>query len=727
MDQRQTVIKPLYFLVVFLSLIYLGAIPVSSVKATTAITRYVDATTGTDTGSCSFATTPCHAIQYAINKSASGDTILVAKGIYTYSTDWCSAHTSIKPDSVICYVDKSLTILGGYSSTDWSTANPTTNLTVIDGQNSHRGVDWVGFNDKTHIYLDMEGFTIQNGLAQGPTNGYSSGIGGGMLVQYVTIILRDMVFKNNQSIGQTKNTGAGGQADGGGIRIESAPRNGSLLQRVVFDNNQSHGGTGGDRGGVALGALFIFNSTVTVEDATFTNNLAQGGSSTGNGTNGKLNADALGGAIGIENAGTVILRRITMTGNQVIGGNATQNAGGAYGGAILVEDTDLFSISDAYLANNSAVAGTASTGGNAAGGAINTTNSGEVTFERVQVINNTATGGKASSSGGNAGTGAGGGFYVFATKTGTFHATINNAFIADNQAYQGSVGVTSLGNGGGGGVIVQGMKADINHATIARNHIGSNLVLGQGMVAEAWASLPATVNLNFSIIADHTGGNTSAAAIVVDNKSALTLTRGLFVSNTRDTNNDNMPITHGTINGLSSMLYSSTAGFVSPGSPNYDYHILTTSAAKDQAINSTMPEDIDDQARPYGPASDIGADEYELPYLSAIPNSFSEMLDDNGQVSRSSSISVSSGPSVSWTAITTATWLYLGPSGTSKQSTGQTGDNLIIRFAPGAVGLGSYDSTVQISSTSAISTAISIHLEKVNNIYAISVPLILKP
>lgn len=615
MDSKLILQKSLNFVVALMSVAYLGAMPVSPVRADVTITRYV-ATTGDDSADCSSAITPCRTIQGAVNQSSSGDRILVSLGTYTYSAqvDWCSIHTSIKPASVICFVDKSLTILGGFSTTNWSTANPSVNLTIVDGQNTYRGVAVIGYLNTTTIYLDMEGFTIQNGRAQGPTSYDNSGIGGGMLVQHAAVVLKDMVFKNNKAIGQNTNSGAGGSADGAAIRIESAPAGITcLLQRVTFDNNRSYGGIGPDRGGVALGALFIYASTVTVEDAIFTNNLAQAGSSTGKGIYAGLNADALGGAIGIELGKIINLRRITITGNQIIGGNASENAGGAYGGGILVEETTSFSISDAYVANNTAIAGDAQTGGNAGGGAINVVNSDQATFERVKVINNSAIGGN-STSGGNAGPGAGGGMYIFGMRQGIFHATLNNVIIAENQANQGSIGVQPLGNGSGGGVQIDGMNADFNHTTIVRNHIGSNLVLGQGLMVQPWIfvtpPLPASVNLNYSIIADHTGGDARASAIVVEPGSTLTFNHGLFAGNTRDTNYYNMPVSHGIINGLSTMLSASSAGYISLGSPNYNYRLRLNSAAIDQAFGSTISDDIDGQSRPYSNGPDLGADEY---------------------------------------------------------------------------------------------------------------------
>jgi len=125
-----------------------------------AITRYV-ASSGNDTGDCSSAASPCRTIQYAVNEASSGDTILVAQGMYTYNqaADPCTFlyDPGIGKDgrAVVCIVDKVLTILGGYSISSWLKANPTSNLTVVDGQNLHRGVFLIGFSTTT-ASLDME-------------------------------------------------------------------------------------------------------------------------------------------------------------------------------------------------------------------------------------------------------------------------------------------------------------------------------------------------------------------------------------------------------------------------------------------------------------------------------------------------------------------------------------------------------------------------------------------
>ena len=616
-----------------------GIMPLLQVQASTA-TRYVS-TSGNDSGSCNNAVSPCRTIQYAMNKSVSGDSILVARGTYTYSaaSDPCSF---LLTRAVVCLLNKNLTIRGGYLPTDWSTANPTTNLTVIDGQNIRRGVAFIGFgldgNPPPPYYLDMEGFTIQNGRAQGPT--YTSpvdpsGNGGGMWVQNAAVTLINIVFKNNQAIGQNTSSGAGGAATGAGLRIENSTAS-SIIQHVIFDSNKSLAGTGPVRGGIAFGAMFVYGSTVSVEDATFTNNIAQAGNSTGNGkTSDGLMADALGGAIGLGNS-SAVLNQITATNNQVIGGNAGINAGGGFGGAIYSEDaTAQFILSDSIVAANLARAGDAQNGGVGVGGGILVINShADIIVNRVQIITNTAAGGISTGGGGYAGSAVGGGLSLWVDKTGIApKAFVTNIVVTDNLASGGSSGNTANG-GGGGGISVQGLLANISHATISQNRLGPTLVAGQGLlVLAAPGAATATANVSYSIIADHSTGASGAAAVVVPAGNTLTFNHGLFSGNTKDTNANGSPMLVGSITGLATMVSVPSAGFVSPGSPNYIYHLRVDSAARDQATGSTVIDDIDGQSRPYHSVSDFGADEYWPFLLSVAPGESSLQLDWTAGVS----------------------------------------------------------------------------------------------
>lgn len=108
-------------------------------------------TTGIDSGSYSSPIQPCRTIQYAVNKASNGDTIKVAQGVYRHDTlvDPCYL---LQTPAVVHAFDKSLSILSGYVSGQWSTpVSP--ELIVIDGEHLYRGVTNTGYNDiQIHDY-----------------------------------------------------------------------------------------------------------------------------------------------------------------------------------------------------------------------------------------------------------------------------------------------------------------------------------------------------------------------------------------------------------------------------------------------------------------------------------------------------------------------------------------------------------------------------------------------
>ncbi len=168
------------------------------------------APSGSDTAGCGTDGLPCQTIQYAVNKAVNGDVILAASGIYTYrtSTDKCGF---LVTRAVVCFVDKHLTILGGYTVNDWTNSDPDQNLTIVDGQNSSRGVAIIAYNSTASIR--MEGFTIQNGLAQGTSSGgdfYTYAFGGGMWAQNGSVNLHNVIFENNRAIGGSTSAEYGG-------------------------------------------------------------------------------------------------------------------------------------------------------------------------------------------------------------------------------------------------------------------------------------------------------------------------------------------------------------------------------------------------------------------------------------------------------------------------------------------------------------------------------------
>jgi hypothetical protein len=713
------------FLVITLVLVLAASAFWPSHIGASSSTRYV-APTGNDVGDCNSPATSCQSIQYAVNRANSGDTILVAAGIYTYnpSHDPCPFLPQ-GGKSVVCIVDKALTIRGGYSLNNWGVPDLVNNLTVIDGQNTYRGGFLLGYSTIT-TNLVMEGFTIQNCRAEGPnTPDDPSGFGGGMLVSGAYVVLRNVVFKNNKVYGQNTASGAGGAASGAGLAINwSQPGTSSLLEHVVFDSNQSYGGSGPERGGIAFGALFV-NGSITISNGLFTNNLAKAGDSAGSGIYNGLSADALGGAIG-GGGGIWVLKHITATSNTVIGGNATTYPGGGFGGAIHVERAISFYLADSYIGYNVAKGGNAKNGGFGAGGGV-LVNTTPAMIEQVYFIANSAIGGN-STGGGLAGPGGGGGLYLWRTGADLNpSASLTNIVVADNYVALGSSGDPKLG-GGGGGIQVQGLQANITHATIARNRLEPPLVSGQGLLVLASPGVgSATANVNYSIIADHTEGGTNAVAVLVQEGNALTFNGGLFAGNRKDTNIDGVPMPPGTINGLSTVLSASTAGFVAPGPPNYDYHILPTSPAVDQATSSTTPLDIDGQERPYGIAADLGADEYVRPRLVVKPNPIVIIVEGNSPTNSSVLINVeyTSSP-VSWTASTAAEWLFFDENLSIKNTSGQSEEKLPLWFNPAGLELGVYDALVNITSQEADGVTLQVRMIKVAHVYRNYLPLIFR-
>lgn len=569
------------------------------------------ATTGSDASGCGSEASPCRSIQYAVGKANSGDVILVAEGIYTYNgvglSSLCYQYT-FRP-SVVCIVDKHLTIRGGYSNSNWGSSDPDANPTIIDGQNANRGVSLIGTSKYyAKASLSLDGFTIRNGLAQGSTSGESwqiSGYGGGIFVGSAPFSFKNLTIQNNKAQGGNTNMTSGGVGTGGGLAVTLIPSgNSGSMENIVFDSNQALGGQGNNQGGSAHGGGFYFwSAIVNASYITLTDNIARAGSSSGAGGM----ADGLGGGGVVHFVSRTTLEHVIATGNQAIGGNAGGQAGSAFGGAIWLEGVLEFNLSDARLMQNSAIAGNGQRGGLGGGGGIMSDIS-QVFLDSVSIIANTARGGNGTVLKGSVG---GGGFY--ATRfSGSTTITIHNSVIADNYIEMGS-GPGDPG-GGGAGLWLQGNQVEIAHTTIAGNRMNSLLYHGIAMLLlNDAAPTPTTVNIYNSAITDHINANPSQSTIHVKTGNTINFNRVVLANNTKNTGGS------GNFNGMATILYLSSAGYIAPVSPYYNYHINMNSAVKDQANSSSISQDIDEEARPYGSAPDVGADEYRPFPLAVSP------------------------------------------------------------------------------------------------------------
>jgi len=312
-------------------------------------------------GNCNGAI-PCHAtIQAAVDAAGSGDEIRVAAGTYTGAhtdvvTVWSTPYTYTQ----VVIITKSLTLRGGFTPANWTTPNPTTNVTTIDAQRHGRGVTVAGDGTQS---VTIEGITITGGDYSGlgnPPGGWQlcrrtgSDCGGGLFARYAKLVVRNCVITDNIASRTTRYSDGGGlylwyvndgsrientevisnsapmtNALGGGMNVLNAY--GLTITQTVFANNQAVGGGGG---------LYLDQPAgpVTIEQTSFISNTNSAYNGYGGGFDAHLTyqGEALrmdriwmqgnearqsGAAFAISKQGSG-LTRATMT-NMVLSGNRT--------------------------------------------------------------------------------------------------------------------------------------------------------------------------------------------------------------------------------------------------------------------------------------------------------------------------------------------------------------------------------------------------------------------
>ncbi|MBN1177690.1 MAG: hypothetical protein JXD18_00640, partial [Anaerolineae bacterium] len=164
---------------------------------------YVDAA-----GTCGGAS-PCYAtIQDAVDDASDGDEIRVASGSYT------DLHTRGGTTQVL-YVDKSLTLRGGYDPGDWDT--PVWMSTVGAG-NLGRCIVITGT-----ITVTLERITITGGQPIGDdVENDGSGVGGGIAIFGSTVTISDAWFFENGIYRTNGLPAPAARVDGAGIYAENA-------------------------------------------------------------------------------------------------------------------------------------------------------------------------------------------------------------------------------------------------------------------------------------------------------------------------------------------------------------------------------------------------------------------------------------------------------------------------------------------------------------------------
>jgi hypothetical protein len=564
--------------------------------------RYVTPT-GADLGSCTSPASPCASVQYALDQAVAGEEIRVAGGTYTGvgSRPVPGGYESPPAGGTLAqvvYVDKEVTIRGGYATGDWSVPDPAGNPTTLDARGQGRVMFVAGTISPT-----IEGLRLTGGDAAG-LGGYASGYdaGGGLYVMDARVAISDSVVISNTAghgaglyllrsdasllantiISNTASGMGGGAFLSWGaallkdnvVRGNTAGDSGGGLNLILSDStlvaNVVEANISGGAGGVRLvdSAALLVGNTIShnegghggglrldLSPATFISNTIS------------FNAGASGGGL------HVVRSDMLFRENLVIG-----NMAGADGGGLEMLDSAATVISNTIASNSAGVSG---------GGVCIFTGPGTLVGNRI--LSNSAShhGGGVSLLGGEAtldsnfivlnSTSASGSGVSFRGS----QATLVNNLIADNTSWSGS---------GSGLYLYGGSTPVFYHNTIARNSGsgGWGLEVSDGSAPELYN----TILVGHSVGIHATSGTTATLE--------ATLWGAGSWANATDWDGDG-PVLTGTIN-----LWADPI-FVDPEAG--DYHLSPGSPAHDVGVDVGVTVDIDGDPRPQDAGYDLGMDE----------------------------------------------------------------------------------------------------------------------
>lgn len=211
-----------------------------------------------------FASADSQAVRDAVTAATSGGTIKVA--------GYCAGVTS---GHLVDISGKALTLRGGYTDTNWTTAYPITQPTTLDGVNAGRVI-------RTNRALMVENLSILNGLSSASPGGgiWNSSSSAGVTIYTSTL-------RNNNG-GFASSGWGGGVAANGPVTIAystfaynlaGVSGGGAVYAgRATLINSTFYSNTAAGDGG----ALFV-NSTASILNSTLSHNQADPGVGTGGG------------------------------------------------------------------------------------------------------------------------------------------------------------------------------------------------------------------------------------------------------------------------------------------------------------------------------------------------------------------------------------------------------------------------------------------------------------
>ena len=269
--------------------------------------RYVaPAPLGSDSNNdCLDQITPCATVQQAVDQATAGDEIRAAGGTYT---DIFTRRGLVSVVTQVVYISKSLSICGGYTTTNWVTADIEENLTILDGQGMGRVVNIEVPAVSTPISVTIEGLRLVNGNAAGQASPSGPEGGGGVHGFGITVTLRHNYIAQNN----------GSQSGGGILLAGNGPF--TLIDNTIVTNSLETASNHALGGGVAL-AIFPGSEM----DVTLTGNVIRDNSAQVN----DPTREAKGGGVYILAGDDVALTDNIIRANQaVLAGGVGQGGGG---------------------------------------------------------------------------------------------------------------------------------------------------------------------------------------------------------------------------------------------------------------------------------------------------------------------------------------------------------------------------------------------------------------
>lgn len=272
-----------------------------------------------------FGSVDAYAVQQAVDAVATGGAVKVA--------GYCAGVRGREAMTQTVYISKALTLMGGYTTTNWLAASdPQTHPTILDARDQGRvlNIDFSaaqGDGQSTESGVSdvvINGLTVRGGNGSSQACGPFTDCGGGIQVENARVTVSNVdVVSNTANAGggihndwdstiyisdSTLSDNLATEAGGGLANVGAATVENSLVARNTLTST----------GEWALFGAGIYNlKTLTVTNCTLSGNI--GGGLVGNGVT------AAGGAI--HNNGNAWVSSSTLSGNSAFGGAGIRNDG----------------------------------------------------------------------------------------------------------------------------------------------------------------------------------------------------------------------------------------------------------------------------------------------------------------------------------------------------------------------------------------------------------------